>query len=73
MASLQAFLASKQRKTLGVLLEAITHLEATLLQSSVEEGIPADTGPPWPRTALYEANRNGPHESACSPDMVIFI
>ena len=34
-----AFLASKQRKTLGNLPEVFEHLEAALLYSYVEEGI----------------------------------
>ena len=72
-ASLQAFIASKQRSTLGALPEAVTPLAATLLQSYVEEGIPATTGPPWSRMALDEAIHNGPHASACAPDMVSFI
>ena len=46
---------------------------ATLLQSYVEEGIPVNTGPPWLRKALDEAIYNGPHASACAPDMVSFI
>ena len=32
-ASLQAFVASKQQRTLEVLLEAVSHVVATLLQS----------------------------------------
>ena len=46
---------------------------AILLQSYVKGGIPATTGPPLLRTALDEAIRNGPHASACAPDMVGFI
>ena len=72
-ASLEAFIASKQRSTLGALPELVTHPAATLLQSYVEEGIPITTGPPCLRRALDEAIRNGPHASACAPDMVRFI
>ena len=39
----------------------------------MEEGIPVNTGPPWSRKALDEAIHNGPHASACAPDMVSFI
>ena len=57
-ASLQVFITSKQRSTLGPLPEAVTHPAATFLQSYVEEGMPATTGPPWSRTDLDEAIRN---------------
>ena len=46
---------------------------ATLFQSYVKEDIPATTGRPWLRTTLDEAIWNGPHASACAPDMVSFI
>ena len=72
-ASLQDFIASKQLKTLGALPEAVSHPASTLFQSYVEEGIPVSTGPPWPRAALDEAIRNGPHASACALDMVCLI
>ena len=72
-APLEDFIASKQQITLGALSEAVTHPAATLLQSYVEEGIPVNTGPPWSRKALNEAIHNGPHASACAPDMVRFI
>ena len=72
-ASLQALIASKQRSTLGALPATVTHPSATLLQSYVEEGIPAYTDLPWSRTALDEAIHYGPHASACAPDMVIII
>ena len=72
-ASLQAFIASKKRSTLGALPKSVTHPAATLPQSYVEEVIPATTGPPCLRTALDEAIQNGPHVSACAPDMVSFI
>ena len=54
-------------------MEEVAHPAATLLQSYVEEGIPATTGPPWSKTALDEAILNGPHASVCAPDMVNFI
>ena len=44
--SFLSFLASKQRNTLGGLPEGAKHPVATLLQSYVEEGILAHTGPP---------------------------
>ena len=72
-ALLQAFLAPNQRRTLGALPETVTHPEDTLLQYYAEEGIPADTGPPWSRTALDEANRNNMQASVCALDMVRFI
>ena len=72
-ASLQAFIASKQRIILGALAEAVTHLAATLLQSYVEEGIPDNTGPTCLRMALDKAIRNGLHASEYAPDMVSFI
>ena len=72
-ASLQAFIDSKKKITLGALPEAVTHPAATLLQSYVEEGIPDTIGPLWLRTALDEAIQNGQHASACAPDMVSFI
>ena len=56
-----------------MITDEVTHPAATLLQSYVEEGIPATTGTPWSRTALDEDIQNGLHESACAPDMVIFI
>ena len=62
--SLQAFITSKQRSTLGLLTEAVTHPVSTLLQSYAEEGTPATTGPLWSRTALDEATRNGLNESS---------
>ena len=55
-ASLQAFIAFKQRSTLGALPEVVTHPVANLLQSYMEEGIPATTGLPWLRMALDKAN-----------------
>ena len=45
----------------------------TLFQSYIEEGIPISMVPPWFRSDLDEAIRNGPHASACAPDMVRFI
>ena len=71
--SLQAFIDSEQRRTLGAISEAVSHPAATLLQSYVEEGIPANIGPLWSRAALGEKIRNGPHASACALDMVSFI
>ena len=59
--SLQALLASKQRRKLGELSESVTHLAAILHQYYVDGGIPDDTGLPWSRRALDEAIRNGPH------------
>ena len=70
---LQDFIVSKQRGTLGVLLEAVSHPTSTFLQSYVEEDILVRTGPPCPRAAQDEAIRNGPHASGCAPDMVFFI
>ena len=72
-ASLQTYIYSKQQRILGALQEAITHPVATLFQSYVKEDIPATTGLPWLRTTLDEAIWNGPHASACAPDMVSFI
>ena len=71
--SLQAFITSKQQRTLGVLPEAVSHPADTLIRSYVEKGIPASTGPLWLRSALYEAIKNGSHASACAPEMVRFI
>ena len=72
-ASLQAFIISKQQRTLGALPEAVTRPGATLLQSYVEEGIPDNTGLPRSRSALDKAIRNGSYDPACAPDMFIFI
>ena len=63
-ASLQAFVTSKQQITLRALPEAVTHPAATLLQYYVEEGIPANTGPPWLRAELDEEIKNRLHVSA---------
>ena len=71
--SLQAFIASKQRRTLGAMPEEVTHPTATFLHSCVEEDIPATIVLPWLRKALDETIRNGPHASACAPDMISFI
>ena len=71
--SLQDFIASKQQVTLGVLPEAVYHPTATPLQSCPEEGISFGTGPPWSRAYLGKTAKNGPHASACAPDMVHFI
>ena len=45
--SLLLVLTSKQRNTLGGLPKRVKHPVADLLQTYVEEGIPAHTGPPW--------------------------
>ena len=71
--SLQDFFVAKQQITLGALPEVVTHPAAILLQSYLEEGIPFTTGLLWSRRALDEAIHNGPHASACAPDMVSFI
>ena len=71
--TLQDFIAYKQQRTLGAPPDVVSHPTATLLQSYVEEGIPANIGPPWLRVALDEAINNGPHASVCAPGMVIFI
>ena len=67
------FLPSKQRKTLGGLPEGVKHPAATLLHKFVEEGILAHTGPPWSPEALETAISKGPHASACTPEMTLFI
>ena len=71
--SLRDFISYKQRRTLGALPEAVSHPAATLLWSYMEEGIPANIGPPWLRSTLDETISNGLHVSACAPDMVSFI
>ena len=43
------------------------------ISSYVEEGIPANTGPSWSRSALDEAIKNRPHTSECALDMASFI
>ena len=58
---------------MGELPYAIYHPTSALLQSYVEEGIPASTGTTWSRAALDEAIKNGPHASAYTPEMVGFI
>ena len=73
VASLQAFLDSKQCITLWGLPESVTHLAANLFQSYVEYGITVVTGPLWLRTALDEYIWNRPHASECALDMVSFI
>ena len=49
------------------------HPAAALLHKYVEEGIPAHTGPPWSPEALGTALFKGPHASACTPEMNVFI
>ena len=61
------FLASKQQNTLGVLPEEVRHPAVALLQTYVEEGIPAHTGSPWSPQALETAISKGPHALACTP------
>ena len=56
-----------------MLLEAVLHLVAALIQTHVQEGILVHTGPPWLRHALDNSITNGPHASACTPEMVEFI
>ena len=68
-----SFLASKQRNTLGGLPEGMKHPAVALLQTYIEEGIPAHMGPPWSAQALKTAISKGPHDSACTPDMTSFI
>ena len=65
--SLLSFLASKQRKTLGGLPEGVKHPASALLHKYVEEGIPANTGPPWSPEALETAISKGPYALACTP------
>ena len=60
-------------KNLRGLPEAVSNPAATLLQSYMEEGIPANTGPLWSRSTLDEAIKNGPHAPACAPYMVSLI
>ena len=67
---IQAFVASKQQRTLGVLPESVSHPVTTLLHSFMEEGIPDNTVPPWSSSALGEAIRNRTHGSACPPYMI---
>ena len=71
--SLLAFLASKQRKTLGNLHEVVKHLEAVLLHSYTEEGILVHTGPSWSSRALETAISKEPHSSACIPKTLRFV
>ena len=71
--SLLLFLASKQRNTLGGLPEGVKHLAAALLQTYVEKGIPAHTGPPWSPQALETTISKGPHASACTPEMTSIV
>ena len=58
-----AFLASKQRNTLGNLPKGVKHPVAALLQRYVEEGIPDHTGPPWLTEALETAISKGARAS----------
>ena len=71
--SLLSFLASKQRKTLGGLPEGVKHPATDILNTCVEEGIPAQTGPPWYLEALETAISKRPHASACTLEMTYFI
>ena len=71
--SLLLFLASKQRKKLGVLIKGVKHPAEDLLPAYVEEGIPAHTGIPWLLQALETAISKGSHASYCTPEMTVFI
>ena len=68
-----AFIASRQRSTLGLLPEAILHPAAPLIQEYVEKGILVHTGPAWPQKALDCAMAKGPHALAYTPEMTAFI
>ena len=68
-----SFLASNKRNTLEGLTEGVKKPAEDLLQSYVEEGIPAHTGLPWSPQALETAISKGLHASACTPDMNYFI
>ena len=65
--SLIDFLASKKRKTLGTLLEAVRNPVSDLLHSYVEEGIPVHNGPLWSSRAMVTAISKGTHASAYTP------
>ena len=59
--SFQSFLASKQQKAMVSLLKRVRHPAAALIQSYVEEGIPAHTGPLWSPQAPETAISKGSH------------
>ena len=71
--SILLFLSSKQRETIGSLLEEVRHPAASLIQSYVEEVISAHTGPLWYTQALETAISEGAHALACTPEMTTFI
>ena len=71
--SLTAFIASRNRGTLGVLTEAARHLAVSLLWKYVGEGILVHTKPSWTQKALEKAIPKGCHTSACTPEMTAFV
>ena len=51
---------------MGGLPEGVRHPPAALIQTYVEEGIPAHMGTLWSPQALETAISKGPHTSACT-------
>ena len=71
--SLLASIASQQQGMVSMLLDAVHHLAAALLQTYVEEGITVHTVPLWLIQALKNSITNSTYATACTLDMLEFI